>query len=62
MVWVHPDVECLQMTNEIYTNYADGWDLVDADGNVDVPQGVGYGVEYDWNYIRRHSTGIVVIE
>ena len=62
MVWVHPDVECLQMTNEIYTNYADGLDLVDADGNVDIPQGAGYGVEYDWKYISSHSTGKVVID
>jgi hypothetical protein len=47
MVWVHTDVECLQMTNEMYANYAGGFDAVDSDGNVDVPYGSGYGVEYN---------------
>lgn len=62
MVWVHPDVECLQMTNDVYTNYADGLEAVDADGNVEVPDGPGYGVEYNWDYISKHSTGKVVID
>ena len=35
MAWVQPDVECLQMPNEIYTNYADGLD------------NPSYGVEYN---------------
>ena len=47
MGWVHTDVECLQMTNEMYANYVGGFDAVDSDGNVDVPDGPGYGVEYN---------------
>ena len=62
MVWVHPDVECLQMTNAIYANYEDGLEAIDSDGTVGVPEGPGYGVEYDWDYINRHSTGKVVVE
>ena len=60
MVWVHPDVECLQMTNEIYANYADGLYAVDSDGNVDVPDGPGYGIEYDWKAIDRLTTATKV--
>ncbi|SVB08224.1 uncharacterized protein METZ01_LOCUS161078, partial [marine metagenome] len=44
IVWVQPDLKCLQMTTEIYTNYADGLYAVDPEGNVDVPS---HGVEYD---------------
>jgi L-alanine-DL-glutamate epimerase-like enolase superfamily enzyme len=62
MVWVHPDVECLQMTNEIYANYADGLNEVDPDGNVKVPDGPGYGIEYDWNAIKRLTQGTKVFE
>lgn len=62
MVWVHPDVECLQATNEIYANYADGLEAVDADGCVDVPDGPGFGVEYDWKAIDRLSSGKKVLE
>ena len=62
MVWVHPDVECLQMTNNIYANYVDGLENIDSDGNVDVPEGPGFGVEYDWDWIDSHSNGKKVIE
>ena len=62
MVWVHPDVECLQMTNEIYTNYADGLDAVDPEGNVDVPGGPSYGVEYDWKAIELLTNATLVHE
>ena len=27
--------------------------------NADLPEGPGLGVEYDWDYIRTHSTGKV---
>lgn len=62
MVWVHPDIECLQQTNEIYLNYADGLDEVDSDGNVGVPDGPGYGIEYDWTAIKRITQGTKTFE
>lgn len=62
MVWLHPEVECLQTDNRIYANYADGLEAIDSDGNVDVPTGPGYGVEYDWDYINKISTGTVVVD
>ncbi len=62
MVWVHPDVECLQMTNHIYANYADGLEEIDANGEVDVPEGPGFGIEYDWKWIDSATTGKKVIQ
>ena len=54
MVWVHPDVECLQMTSDIFlSGYRDGLDAIDSDGMVDVPEGPGMGVEWDWDAIDR---------
>jgi hypothetical protein len=35
------------MTNNIYVNYANGLENIDSDDNVDVPEGPGFGVEYD---------------
>ena len=62
MVWVHPDVECLQMTNDIYANYEDGLNAIDSDGNVGIPDGPGFGVEYDWKAIERMTETTVVSE
>ena len=62
MVWVHPDVECLQVTNDIYANYADGLNTIDSDGNVDIPQGPGYGIEYNWGWINSTSVSTKVHE
>ncbi|MGI6367802.1 MAG: enolase C-terminal domain-like protein [Anaerolineae bacterium] len=39
-----------------YTDYADGFDAVDAQGCVYVPQGPGLGVTLDWDYIHAHTT------
>ena len=62
MVWVHPDVECLQTTNNVYANYADGLDVIDADGNVSVPDGPGFGIEYNWDWINSTATATKVFE
>lgn len=37
--------------------YRDGLDAIDKNGCVDVPEGPGLGVEYDWDYISKHRTG-----
>ena len=41
--------------------YADGYrdaiDAVDENGCVDVPEGPGLGVTYDWDYMEKHRTG-----
>ena len=45
MVWVHPDIECLQLTSDVFLDgYKDGLHEVDSEGLVDVPDGPGMGV------------------
>ena len=36
--------------------YRDGIDAIDEHGCVDVPEGPGLGVEYDWDFILAHRT------
>jgi L-alanine-DL-glutamate epimerase-like enolase superfamily enzyme len=56
VVWVHPKVP--DFNPPIYLNVnCTRLDCIDAEGMVEVPSGPGLGVEYDWDYIRRHSTG-----
>jgi L-alanine-DL-glutamate epimerase-like enolase superfamily enzyme len=43
-------------------DYADGLDAIDANGYVPVPPGPGLGVVYDWDWITRNQTGVVVYE
>jgi L-alanine-DL-glutamate epimerase-like enolase superfamily enzyme len=42
--------------------YSDELDAVGADGCFPVPEGPGLGVEYDWDFIDRHRTGVHVYE
>ena len=42
--------------------YSDKLDAIDKNGCVQVPQGPGLGVEYDWDYITKHSTGVTVYD
>ena len=59
--WVHPDVPNWEppIFKEGYTS---GLRAIDRDGCVDVPEGPGLGVTYDWAYIAAHSQGKIVIE
>ena len=53
---VHPKMSSGQPS--IYkSDYRDGWDAIDKDGCVSVPEGPGLGVEYDWDFIMKHRTG-----
>jgi L-alanine-DL-glutamate epimerase-like enolase superfamily enzyme len=56
VVWVHPNVP--DFNPPIYKNMnLTRLDCIDKDGMVQVPDGPGLGVEYDWDYISKHSTG-----
>ncbi len=56
MALVHP--KCANVVPPAYKcGYADQIDSIDADGNVDLPEGPGLGVEYDWDWIEAHRTG-----
>ena len=36
--------------------YEDEMDSIDENGCVDIPEGPGLGVEYDWDFINSHQT------
>ena len=57
VVWVHPDTECLQFPSDIMLyGYKDGLEEIDLEVMVNVPEGPGMGVEWDWNAIEKMST------
>ena len=61
VVWVHPNVP--DFNPPIYKNInVTRLDCIDQDGMVAVPEGPGLGVEYDWEYMAKHSTGSLVLE
>ncbi len=63
VVWVHPDVQCMQTTPDIYgDNYADGLTEIDSDGMVAVPTGPGMGVDWNYEAIKRMTTGTKTVE
>ncbi len=37
--------------------YRDGYDSVDENGCVDVSEGPGLGVNYDWEFVEAQGTG-----
>ena len=41
------------------SDYRDGIDAIDKNGCVRVPDGPGLGVEYDWDFIAKHTTNVV---
>jgi L-alanine-DL-glutamate epimerase-like enolase superfamily enzyme len=61
IVWVHP---IMTNTNPpIFKNMnVTGLDAIDKRGMVKVPMEPGLGVEYDWDYMAKRSTGRVTIE
>ena len=61
VVWVHPKV--VDFNPPIYKNMnVSRLDCIAADGMVDVPMEPGLGVEYDWDYIEKYSTGRITLE
>jgi L-alanine-DL-glutamate epimerase-like enolase superfamily enzyme len=58
---VHPKLKTTKAP--IFKNgYTDDLNSIDANGNVDVPQAPGLGVEIDWGWVRQHQVGVVVYE
>lgn len=56
VVWVHPVMR--DSEPPIYANVnITGLDCIDERGMVQVPDGPGLGIVYDWDYIKAHSTG-----
>ncbi|WP_458090723.1 enolase C-terminal domain-like protein [Streptomyces malaysiensis] len=60
MSFVHPKSSEIGRSQLIYADgYRDGLTAIDADGCVPVPEGVGLGVEYDWDAIEAHTVDTV---
>ena len=59
---VHPEAPHILQPPVYKGGYRDGLDAIDKNGCVQVPQGPGLGVEYDWDFITEHSKGVVVYE
>ena len=56
---VGPD--CPNAVAPVYRcGYSDQLDCIVADGMVPVPDGVGLGVDYDWDFIERNRTAHLV--
>ena len=56
---VHPNVKSTR--HPLYADYNDDLDGIDSDGNVFAPEGPGIGVPLDWDWIKSHQTGSVML-
>ncbi|WP_188883678.1 mandelate racemase family protein [Halarchaeum grantii] len=57
MALVHP--EAANTTPPVYEEYDDQLDSIDSEGMIEIPDGPGLGVTYDWDYIEANTTGSV---
>jgi len=56
MSLVHPKTPEIGRCQQIYAcGYRDSLTSINSDGMVPVPIGPGWGVEYDWDFIRAHQ-------
>jgi L-alanine-DL-glutamate epimerase-like enolase superfamily enzyme len=62
MALVHPKAPFGPQAPVFKDGYRDGLDAIDRNGCVEVPRGPGLGVEYDWDFITKHSQGVTVID
>ena len=56
---VHPKVPSVNHFPVYTDGYSDTLHDIDEKGHVPVPLGPGLGVQYDWDYIAKHRTGLV---
>ena len=55
--------DCHNTMATVYTcGYSAMTDCIDKDGFVPVPNGIGLGVKYDWNFINANTTNVSVFE
>jgi len=62
MALVHPKAPIVSKAPAYKDGYRDGLDAIDKNGYIQVPQGPGLGVEYDWDFITKHSKGATVYD
>ena len=54
---VHPKLPNIACPPVYADGYSDQLESIDSEGCVDVPQGPGLGVEYDWAGIEKYRVG-----
>jgi L-alanine-DL-glutamate epimerase-like enolase superfamily enzyme len=59
---VHPKAPLVPQPPVYKDGYEDALGAIDEHGCVQLPQGPGLGVQYDWGFITAHSTGVTVYE
>ena len=59
---VHPKLSNIACPPVYACGYSDQLESIDEDGCVEVPEGPGLGVVYDWAGIEKHRVGEVVIQ
>ena len=59
---VHPKLPNIVCPPIYKDGYSDQLDSIDENGCVDVPQGPGLGVEYDWEGVEKNNVGELIIE
>jgi L-alanine-DL-glutamate epimerase-like enolase superfamily enzyme len=59
---IHPKVPNSKPPVFAERRWLDELDSVDQNGCVDVPEGPGLGVEFDWDFIRANQTNEIVFE
>ncbi|MDP6511814.1 MAG: enolase C-terminal domain-like protein [SAR202 cluster bacterium] len=59
---VHPKLPNIASPPVYADGYADELDSIDENGCVDVPQGPGLGVVYDWSGIDKHKVDELIID
>lgn len=54
---VHPTTDVPHTEPPVYAGgYTDALETIDTDGTFPIPDGVGLGVDYDWEFIRDHQS------
>jgi L-alanine-DL-glutamate epimerase-like enolase superfamily enzyme len=59
---IHPHAPASHDAHLYKDGYRDALDAIDAKGHVPVPQKPGLGVDIDWDWVAKRSTGMVVYE
>jgi L-alanine-DL-glutamate epimerase-like enolase superfamily enzyme len=59
MALVHPNVGPYNPPVILNPEYQETLEGINKDGTVPVPEGPGLGIDYDWDYITKHTTASV---
>ena len=55
---LHPKAPASHEPN-LYVDYVDDLEAIDANGHVSIPQGPGLGVDINWDWVERNRVSVV---